>query len=111
MPSGWQESRCRIRTKNVGSKHFDVPHRISYAGHRRFDAVRLTAGINSIIVQLSPDECRLAVGWNGVRCRRDNMFVVWGSRSRQEDGGVVADWCDACHAPHFHRLVHYYIDV
>jgi hypothetical protein len=36
------------------------------------------------------------------------MFIVWGSKSRQEDGGVIADWCDVCRAPTFHRLVHHF---
>ena len=36
------------------------------------------------------------------------MFVVWGTKSRQEEGGVIGDWCDVCHAPNFHRLIHFY---
>ncbi len=36
------------------------------------------------------------------------MFIVWGTKSRQEDGGVVGDWCEGCRAPNFHKLTHYF---
>ena len=36
------------------------------------------------------------------------MFIIWGTRSRQEDGGVVGDWCEGCRAPNFHKLTHYF---
>ena len=36
------------------------------------------------------------------------MLIIWGSKSRKEDGGVIADWCDVCRVPTFHGLVHVY---
>ena len=36
------------------------------------------------------------------------MFIVWGTKSRQEDGGVVGDWCDVCRGPNFHKLTNFF---
>jgi hypothetical protein len=36
------------------------------------------------------------------------MFIVWGTKSRQEDGGVVGDWCDQCGGVRFIGLTHYF---
>ena len=36
------------------------------------------------------------------------MIFIWGTKSREEDGGVVGDWCEGCRAPNFHRLTNYF---
>lgn len=36
------------------------------------------------------------------------MFIIWGTKTREEDGGIVADWCDTCRAPSYHKLTHYF---
>ncbi len=36
------------------------------------------------------------------------MFIVWGTKSRQEDGGVVGDWCEVCRGPNYHKLTHFF---
>lgn len=37
------------------------------------------------------------------------MFVVWGTKLRTEDGGVVADWCTVCGAVHAFRLTNHFL--
>ena len=36
------------------------------------------------------------------------MFIIWGTKSRQKDGGVVGEWCDVCRTPYFHTLTHFF---
>ena len=36
------------------------------------------------------------------------MFIIYGKKTRREDGGVVGDWCDVCKGAALFKLAHVY---